>query len=76
MLVKKLPFKRLVREIVQEYKTDSIFQTSAVLALQEAAEAYIVRVFQYANLCGIHCKRVTVMPGDIQFARRISEKQR
>ena len=76
MLVKKLPFKRLVKEIVQEYKTESIFQSSAVLALQEAAEAYIVRVLQYANLCGIHCKRVTVMPGDIQFAKRISEKQR
>jgi len=60
-----------VREIAQEFKTDLRFQGSAVLALQEAAEAYLVGLFEDTNLCAIHAKRVTIMPRDIQLARRI-----
>jgi len=60
-----------VREIAQEFKTDLRFQGSAVLALQEAAEAYLVGLFEDTNLCAIHAKRVTIMPKDIQLARRI-----
>jgi histone H3 len=71
LLVRKLPFQRLVREIAQEFKTDLRFQSSAVLALQEAAEAYMVGLFEDTNLCAIHAKRVTIMPKDIQLARRI-----
>ena len=71
LLVRKLPFQRLVREIAQEYKTDLRFQSSAVLALQEAAEAYLVGLFEDTNLCAIHAKRVTIMPRDMQLARRI-----
>ena len=71
LLVRKLPFQRLVREIAQEFKTDLRFQGSAVLALQEAAEAYLVGLFEDTNLCAIHAKRVTIMPKDIQLARRI-----
>ena len=71
LLVRKLPFQRLVREIAQEYKTDLRFQSSAVLALQEAAEAYMVGLFEDTNLCAIHAKRVTIMPKDMQLARRI-----
>jgi len=71
LLVRKLPFQRLVREIAQEYKTDLRFQSSAVLALQEAAEAYLVSLFEDTNLCAIHAKRVTIMPRDMQLARRI-----
>lgn len=71
LLVRKLPFQRLVREIAQEYKTDLRFQSSAVLALQEAAESYMVGLFEDTNLCAIHAKRVTIMPKDIQLARRI-----
>eukprot|EP00358_Blepharisma_japonicum_P005265 CAMPEP_0202945654 /NCGR_PEP_ID=MMETSP1395-20130829/6999_1 /ASSEMBLY_ACC=CAM_ASM_000871 /TAXON_ID=5961 /ORGANISM="Blepharisma japonicum, Strain Stock R1072" /LENGTH=104 /DNA_ID=CAMNT_0049645847 /DNA_START=97 /DNA_END=411 /DNA_ORIENTATION=+ len=71
LLVRKLPFQRLVREIAQEYKTDLRFQSSAVLALQEAAEAYLVGLFEDSNLCAIHGKRVTIMPRDMQLARRI-----
>ena len=67
----KLPFQRLVREIAQDFKTDLRFQGSAVLALQEAAEAYLVGLFEDTNLCAIHAKRVTIMPKDIQLARRI-----
>ncbi|XP_017233715.1 histone H3.3-like [Daucus carota subsp. sativus] len=71
LLIKKLPFQRLVREIAQDFKTDMRFQSHAVLALQEAAEAYLVSLFEDTNLCAIHAKRVTIMFKDIQLARRI-----
>ncbi|KAK2706552.1 hypothetical protein QYM36_016547 [Artemia franciscana] len=64
-------FQRLVREIAQDFKTDLRFQSSAVMALQEASEAYLVGLFEDTNLCAIHAKRVTIMPKDIQLARRI-----
>ena len=69
LLIRKLPFQRLVREIAQDFKNDLRFQGSAVLALQEAAEAYLVGLFEDTNLCAIHAKRVTIMPKDIQLAR-------
>ncbi len=71
LLIRKLPFQRLVRELAQECKADLRFQGSAILALQEAAEAYLVGIFEDTNLCAIHAKRVTIMPKDIQLARRI-----
>ena len=71
LLLRKLPFQRLVREIAQDFKTDLRFQGSAILALQEAAEAYLVGLFEDTNLSAIHAKRVTIMPKDIQLARRI-----
>ena len=71
LLIRKLPFQRLVREIAQDFKTDLRFQSAAVLCLQEVAEAYLVRLFDDANLCAIHARRVTIMPKDIQLARRI-----
>ncbi|RXG73051.1 histone H3 [Armadillidium vulgare] len=58
-------------EIAQDFKTDLRFQSSAVMALQEASEAYLVGLFEDTNLCAIHAKRVTIMPKDIQLARRI-----
>ncbi|KAG7461324.1 hypothetical protein MATL_G00208880 [Megalops atlanticus] len=73
----KAPRKQLttkaasVREIAQDLKTDLRFQSSAVMALQEASEAYLVGLFEDTNLCAIHAKRVTIMPKDIQLARRI-----
>ena len=71
LLIRKLPFQRLVREIAQDFKTELRFQSSAVMALQEASEAYLVGLFEDTNLCAIHAKRVTIMPKDIQLARRI-----
>ena len=71
LLICKLPFQRLVREIAQDYKTDLRFQSVVILCLQEAAEAYLVRLFDDANLCAIHARRVTIMPKDIMLARRI-----
>ena len=71
LLIKKLPFQRLVREIAQEFKTDLRFQGSGILALQEASEAYLVGLMEDTNLCAIHAKRVTIMTKDLQLARRI-----
>mmetsp|Transcript_13903 Transcript_13903/g.40928 ORF Transcript_13903/g.40928 Transcript_13903/m.40928 type:complete len:124 (-) Transcript_13903:152-523(-) len=69
-LIRKLPFQRLCREIAQDFGPYR-FQSSALLALQEACEAYIVGLFEDANLCTIHAKRVTIMPMDMRLARRI-----
>ena len=71
LLIRKLPFQRVVREIACEFKSDLRFQTQAILALQEAAEAYLVGLFEDTNLCAIHARRVTIMPKDMQLARRI-----
>ncbi|KAG8882922.1 centromeric DNA-binding histone H3-like protein cse4 [Tulasnella sp. 331] len=77
LLISKLPFSRLVREIAMELVTDPDnevglrWQSSALLALQEATEAYMVHLFEDTNLCAIHAKRVTIMQRDIQLARRI-----
>ena len=75
LLIRKLSFQRLVREIAQDFKTDLWFQSAAILCLQEAAEAYLVRLFDDANLCAIHARRVTILPKDIQLARRIRGEQ-
>ncbi|XP_058839580.1 histone H3-like [Topomyia yanbarensis] len=71
LLIRKLPFQRLIREIVQDVKTDLRFQSSAIMALQEDSEAYLVGLFEDTNLCATHAKRVTIMPKNIQLARRI-----
>jgi len=71
LVLRKLPFQRLVREIAQEFCKDLRFQSTAILALQESAEAYLVGLFEDTVLCAIHAKRVTIMPKDMQLARRI-----
>ncbi|KAJ2046549.1 histone H3.1 [Coemansia sp. RSA 376] len=71
LLIRKLPFQRLVREIAQDFKTDLRFQSSAIAALQEAAEAYLVSLFEDTNLAAIHGRRVTIQPKDLQLARRL-----
>lgn len=71
LLIRKLPFQRLVREIAQQFMSDVRFQSNAVLALQDAAEAYLVGLFDDTNLLAIHAKRITIMPKDLQLARRI-----
>ena len=69
LLIRKLPFQRLVREIAQDFKTDLRFQSTAIMALQEASESYLVSLFEDTNLCAIHAKRVTIKPKDIQFQK-------
>ena len=75
LLIWKLPFARLVQEIAQDFKTDLKFQSSAIAALQEASEAYLVGLFDDTNLCSIHAKCITIMPKDLQLARRIRGKR-
>ena len=71
IIINKLPFQRLVREVAQDFRTDLRFESHALMALQEASEAYLVGLFQDVNLCAIHAKRVTIMVKDMQLARRI-----
>ena len=71
LLIRKLPFQQVVRKISQDIKTDLRFQSAAILCLQEGTEAYLVGLLDDANLCAIHARRVTIMPKDIQLARRI-----
>jgi len=71
LLIRKLPFRRLVREIAKDFKDDLRFQASALMALQEAAEAYLVGLFEDTNLAAIHAGRVTIMPKDMLLVGRI-----
>ena len=76
LLIPALPFSRLVRETAQnilgfQRLQDFRFQSAALMALQEACEAFLVTLFEDMLLCAIHAKRVTVMPKDLRLARRI-----
>jgi histone H3 len=71
LLLRKLPFQRLVRELGNDFMSDYRFTSSAFLAMQEASEAYLVGILEDSNLCAIHAKRVTIYPKDIQLTRRI-----
>ena len=71
LLIPKLPFQHLVREIAQESHQDLRFQSTALLALQEAAEAYLVGLFEDTNCHAIHAGRVTIMAQDLRLARRL-----
>ena len=71
LLLRKAPFQRLVREIASDFKTDLRMASSALAALQESTESYMVGLFEDANLAALHAKRVTIMPRDLGLARRI-----
>lgn len=71
LLIRKLPFQRIVKEIASSFKSELRFQANAVAALQEAAEAYLVALFEDTNLCAIHAKRVTIMVKDVALAIRL-----
>jgi len=75
LLIPAMPFSRLIREVAQSVVgynvTEFRFQSAAIMALQEAAEAFLVTLFEDTVLCAIHAKRVTIMPRDMQLARRI-----
>ncbi|KAI5455664.1 histone H3-like centromeric protein cse-4 [Mariannaea sp. PMI_226] len=74
MLLLKMPFSRIVRELALQFRPrgESMqWQTQAIQALQEAAEAFLVHLFEDVNLCALHAKRVTIMQKDMHLARRI-----
>jgi histone H3/H4 len=64
-------FAMQVREVAEEFKNDLRFQSTALLALQEAAEAFLVSLFEDTNLCAIHARRVTIMPKDMQVTLHV-----
>ena len=71
LLIHKLPFQRLVRELAQDFCIGLWFRSAAITALQETSKAYLVCLIEDSNLCAIHAKRVTIMPKDIQLACHI-----
>lgn len=71
LLIRKLPFQRLVREIANDLKPDLRFQSTAIQALQEAVEPYLVRLFEDTNLCALHANRVTIQLKDMRLALRL-----
>ncbi|KAK0558266.1 histone H3.1, partial [Tilletia horrida] len=78
LLIRKMPFQRLVRDILGMnfgYTAPEVphyrIQSSALAALQEATEAYLVSLFEDTNLAAIHAKRVTIQPKDMILARRL-----
>lgn len=74
LLIRKLPFQRLVKEVAQDFNSNLRFQTSAIGALQEAVEAYLVSLFEDTNLCAMHAKRVTIRKSDFEYCRLITER--
>lgn len=73
LLIPKRPFQRLVQEVIDDItnKKGLRLQSHALEALREASEAYVINLFEDTNLCAIHAKRITIMPKDMQLARRI-----
>ena len=71
LLLRRIPFLRLIREVAQDFKMDLRFTADATYTSQCTSEDYLVRLFEDSNLCAIHTKRVTIMPKDIQLAQRI-----
>ena len=70
-LIQRAPFQRLVRSVCEGIDAQLRFAAQALLALQEASEAYLTGLFEDTNLCAIHANRVTVMKKDLDLARRI-----
>ena len=71
LLLRKLPFMRLVREVAQDFRSDCRFQSVAILILQEASEQYLTGVMEETQLCAIHAKRITIMKADMDLVRKI-----
>ena len=71
LLIPLLSFQRLVREVAQDFRIDLCFQSSTILALQEAVEQFLVMLFESVNLCAIHRKRQTTAPADFYLVRRL-----
>jgi histone H3 len=76
LLIRKAPFQRLVKEIATDLKSDLEMQSTALLALQEALEAYLVHLFEDSNECAIHAKRVMIIPKNIQLVQCIRGERR
>ena len=76
LLIQKAPFQRLVRELAAAQKDGLRFQSSAVQAIQEATESYVISLLADTNLCAAHSRRVTIQPKDVQLALRLRGERR
>jgi histone H3 len=76
LLIRKAPFQHLVKEIATNFRSDLRMESTTILALQEASEAHLVRLFEDSNECAIHAKHVTIMPKDIHLAQCIRGEKR
>ena len=76
LLVQRAPFQRLVRELASSQKEGLRFQSSAVQAIQEATESYVISLLADTNLCAIHTRRVTIQTKDVQLALRLRGERR
>lgn len=74
-IFRHLPFERLVREIAQDFKDELRFSRQSIDQLQTLLERYLVDLAEHANLEAIHAKRVTIMPKDLQLARRVRNER-
>ena len=72
LLIRKLPFARLVCEIAQDYKTDLRFTATAILALHHASEYFLVEVMEKTNLAALHRKRIMIAPKDMHLIKAIT----
>ena len=71
LLCQKLCVARLIREVTQDFKMNLHFQATALLAIQETMEAWLVCLMEDMNLCAIHAKRVTIQPRDLSLVHKI-----
>ena len=71
LLLQRLQFQRVVKEIIQGIRSDLCLQSTAMMALQEAGETFLVGLLEQSNLCALHATCITIMPKDIQLARCI-----
>ena len=71
LLIRKLPFQRLVREVAGKMCPTLRFQSAAILALQEASESFLVTMFEDVNVCALHAGRVTIQVKDIRLWNRM-----
>ena len=72
LLIRKLTFARLVREIAQDYKTDLRFTATAILALHHASEYFFMEVMEKTHLAALHHKRITIAPKDMHLVKAIT----
>ena len=73
--IQKPPFQRLIREIVQDYKTDLHFMSDTIFALQEANKIFLVDLMEDANLCTIHRGQITITPRDYNLVMKLCERK-
>ena len=72
LLIRKLPFARLVCEIAQDYKTNLRFTATAILALHHASEYFLVELMEKTHLAALHHKRIMIAPKDMHLIKAIT----